>query len=250
MERSLGQLNLARPAELIGEPARAAILSALADGRALPASVLSKEAKVAASTASVHLAKLVQGGLISVEKHGRYRYYRLKNHLVAQVLEALALISPLDPICSLTQDTKANALRNGRSCYDHLAGKLGITIMQSFLDLEVLSRNDLIKIPSPCRGDFLSSRLKDHPYQLGENAHEVFGLLGIDLGEIVSQKRILLRFCMDWSEQQHHLGGLLGAVLMKRFLELGWISRGRFPRAIVVTEAGKNSFKQYLNLDI
>lgn len=250
MEQRLGQLNLARSAELIGEPARAAILSALADGRALPATVLSNEARIATSTASVHLAKLVQGGLISVEKHGRYRYYRIKNQLVVQALEALAVISPLDPIRSLSQDTKANALRNARSCYDHLAGRLGITIMQSFLDLKVLSRSDSIKFPSPCPADSLSSRLENHPYYLEDKAKEVFSNLGINLGEIVNQKRVLLRFCVDWSEQQHHLGGLLGATLMKQFLEAGWILRGRFPRSVLVSEIGKESFKRYLDIDI
>lgn len=219
------------------------------DGRALPASTLSSEARVGASTTSVHLNKLVQGGLITVEKQGCYHYYRLKDNRVAQALEALALISPLDPIRSLSQGTKANALRSARSCYDHLAGQLGISIMQSFLDAKVLLRSDSIKVPSHQSTDFLSARVKDHPYYVGPEAEKVLASLGIDLSDISIQKRALLAFCLDWSEQKHHLVGVLGALLMERFLELGWIYRGKFPRSILISGIGKESFKYYLGIE-
>jgi len=124
----LGDSDLAAVGALIGEPARARVLMALADGRELPASVLASEAGVAASTASVHLARLVDGGLVTVESRGRHRYFRLAGPKVGRAIEALAAIAPPAQVRSLKDGTRAQAVRAARTCYDHLAGRLGVDI--------------------------------------------------------------------------------------------------------------------------
>ena len=134
--------DLAPVGALIGDPGRARVLRALTDGRELPASVLAAEAGVAPSTASVHLQKLVDGGLVVAERHGRHRYFRLAGPDVARALEALARIAPPAPVRSLREGTRAQAVRAARTCYDHLAGRLGVGLMAAFVDHGVLTGGD------------------------------------------------------------------------------------------------------------
>ena len=129
-----GDADLAAVGALVADPGRCRILLALDDGRALPASTLAAEAGVTAATASSHLRKLTTAGLLAVETHGRYRYYRLAGPTVARLIEALGTLSPAAQIRSLRQDTRAAALRRARTCYDHLAGRLGVALMAAFLD--------------------------------------------------------------------------------------------------------------------
>src|SRR5438128_10800351 len=124
-----GDADLAAVGTLLAEPARVRMLAALGDGRALPASALAAEARVAPSTASGHLAKLVAGGLLAVESRGRRRYFTLHGPEVAEVLEAIARIAPREPVRSLGQATRAEALRVARTCYDHLPGRLGAAVL-------------------------------------------------------------------------------------------------------------------------
>ena len=137
-----GDTDLAAVGALIGDPGRARVLRALTDGRELPASVLAAEAGVAPSTASVHLRKLVDGGLVVAERHGRHRYFRLAGPDVARALEALARIAPPAPVRSLREGTRAHAVRAARTCYDHLAGRLGVALMAGFVDDGVLVGGD------------------------------------------------------------------------------------------------------------
>ena len=131
---------------------RARILLALGDGRALPASVLADEAGVAASTASAHLARLVKGGMLRVERHGRHRYFRLAGPEVGELIEALARISPPAPVRSLKQGSKAHAVRFARTCYDHLAGMLGTKLMEALLEHDLLTGGDGVFDPESARG--------------------------------------------------------------------------------------------------
>ena len=137
-----GDTDLARVGALIGDPGRARVLRALADGRELPASVLAAEAGVAPSTASVHLRKLSEGGLVVSERHGRHRYFRLAGPEVARALEALARIAPDAPVRSLREGTRAHAVRAARTCYDHLAGLLGVALMAGLVVGGVLVGGD------------------------------------------------------------------------------------------------------------
>ena len=150
-----GDADIASIGALVADPGRARILLALGDGRALPASVLADEAGVAASTASAHLGKLVKGGMLRVERHGRHRYFRLAGPEVGELIEALARISPPAPVRSLKQGNKAQAVRFARTCYDHLAGMLGTQLMEALLEQELLTGGDGVFDPDAAREDRL-----------------------------------------------------------------------------------------------
>jgi DNA-binding transcriptional ArsR family regulator len=245
-----GDVDLAAAAVLIADPARARVLVALLDGRALPASGLAAEAGLSAPATTAHLNKLRAGGLIEVEASGRHRYYRLAGPHVALVLEALATIAPLQPIRSLRQDTHAAQLRAARSCYDHLAGCLGVAVTSALLSCRVLIAGDGIDDTTRRPGDRLAAALPTHPYQLGPAAAEVLGELGVDLPALLRARRSgrpLLRFCTDWTEQRHHLAGALGAALLTALCESGCLVR-RSRRIIWLTEQGAATLHEHLGL--
>src|SRR5438477_4561477 len=152
-----GDADIARVGALVADPARARVLLALGDGRALPATVLAGEAGVAASTASAHLGKLVKGGLLVVERHGRHRYFRIAGQEVADLIEALARLSPAAPVRSLRQGTQAQAVRFARTCYDHLAGMLGTELMRALIEGGLLAGGDGTFGPDRGRQDRLAS---------------------------------------------------------------------------------------------
>ncbi len=232
-----GDTDIATIGALVADRARARILLTLGDGRALPASVLSDEAGVAASTASAHLSKLVAGGLLSVERHGRNRYFRLSGPQVAELIEALARLSPPAPVRSLRQGTKAQAVRFARTCYDHLAGMLGTELMSAFLDRELIAGGDGAFDPGAARDDRLASPGFDLDYRLTARGVEQLAAFGIDF-DALPRRRALIRYCVDWSEQRHHLAGALGAAVADRVFELGWARRIKRSRAVQVTDEG------------
>lgn len=239
-----GDVDLAAVGALLAERARAQILQALLDGRALPAGLLASEAGVAASTASAHLSRLLDGGLVAVERHGRHRYYRLAGDAVADALETLALLAPIAPVRSLRDDTRARALRRARTCYDHLAGELGVAIMASLLHKGVLTGHDGSFQPGIER---LSARSQHSCYRLTADGEEFFQRLGVDVRS--PSRRPLLRHCVDWSEQRHHVSGRLGAALSSQMFERGWIKPAGVRRAVRVTSCGAESLHALLDLD-
>src|SRR6185503_15390704 len=174
-----GDADIAAVGALLGDRARTRILAALGDGRALAASQLAVEAGVAASTASEHLARLVDGGLLACERHGRHRYYRIAGPDVAGLLEAMARLAPPAPVASLREGTRAHALRVARTCYDHLGA----------------------------RDDRLSAFGRDVDYVLTARGAGALGDLGVDLDGAAASRRPFVRYCVDWSEQRHHLAG-------------------------------------------
>jgi DNA-binding transcriptional ArsR family regulator len=238
-----GETDIAKVAALMADPARAKILLALGDNRALPASVLSDEAGVAAPTASSHLKKLVSGGFLTVEKYGRHRYFRLAGPQVGELLEALARIAPPAPVKSLKEGTRAQAVRFARTCYDHLAGKLGTELMAAMLERGLLAGGDGSFDPTRARQDRPSAPGWDVDYRLTERGAEELAEFGIDVGELPARRK-LVRYCIDWSEQRHHLAGALGAALAERTFELGWIERARTTRAVHITAAGFEGLEQ------
>ena len=161
-----GDADVARTAALIGDRARARVLMALADGRALPASVLAAEAGVTASTISEHLAQLVAAKLLTAQRQGRARYFRLADPSVAEALETIARISAPEPIRSLRQGTRAHALRRARTCYNHLAGRLGVTVMTALLDQGLLRGGDGRHHPEGVEADRLAAPGTDRTYRL------------------------------------------------------------------------------------
>jgi hypothetical protein len=189
---------------------------------------------VSPSTASTHLAKLVAGGLLKVERHGRHRYYRLTGDEVGAVLEAVARIAPPLPVRSLREGTVAQRLRTARSCYDHLAGRLGVDLMQALLAKGWLVGGDGRFRPSRASLDRLSGSGLDCDYRATET-----GWAGLDgMGVVIGTIQGAVRYCIDWSEQDHHLAGPLGRALLTRFLEAGWVVRRPTGRALLVTPAG------------
>ncbi|MCX4091855.1 ArsR/SmtB family transcription factor [Nocardia sp. alder85J] len=245
-----GYADIAAVGSLLADPTRARVLAALADGRALPASVLAAEAGVAASTASEHLTRLVGGGLLVVERSGRHRYYRLASAEVGTVIEAMAVLAPVLPVRSLRESTRAAALRHARSCYDHLAGRLGVAVTAALLARQALVRVDGLTGIERAEGDPISAPLAEHPYRLGPAAGPVFEELGVDLAEVRGRRRPLLRFCVDWSEQQHHLSGALGAAVLTRMESAGWVTRQDSRRTLRLTDGGARALDRILGVDL
>jgi DNA-binding transcriptional ArsR family regulator len=244
----LGDTDLASVGALIGEPARARVLMALADGRELPASVLASEAAVAASTASAHLSRLIDGGLVTVDQRGRHRYYRLAGPEVGRAIEALAAIAPPAQVRSLKDGTRAQAVRAARTCYDHLAGKLGVGLMGALLRNGVLSGGDGRYDRERADEDRPSAYGHDVDYRLSDRGADLLVELGVDLEGVFRGRRPAIRYCVDWSEQDHHLSGALGAALAHRLRELDWIRPLPGSRAVQVTPAGRQGLTERFGL--
>lgn len=229
---SIREPYFAGVASLMGDPARANILAALMDGRALTAKELALVAGVSASTTSGHLAKMVDGGLLEVIEQGRYRYFRLANSLVACAIEGLmALSGERQSRHRLSGSRGGEGLRVARTCYDHLAGKLGVSLMD-----RLLAQGHLHPDPAD--------------FQVSRRGHEFFKDLGIDVEKIAAQRRGFARPCLDWSERRPHLAGALGAALGARCFEIGWIERQRDSRAVGITEQGRRGFRETFGIEL
>ncbi len=220
------------PAALIGEPARAAMLVALLDGRSRPAGELARTAGVSAGTASEHLSRLTAGGLTTVTRSGRHRYYRLSGHEVARALEALQALAPPRPVRSLRDARTGSALVLARSCYDHLAGELAIHIADGLTRRAVLAR----LIPGE-KGTLLDA------------AHPLLAQLGLDVPVRNPTRRPMVRGCLDWSERQPHLAGHLGADVLNALITRGWLKPARTSRALHISDDGRLGLTQILGLD-
>jgi DNA-binding transcriptional ArsR family regulator len=218
--------DIAMIAALVGDPARSNMLTALMTGRALTASELAQEAGIMPQTASSHLAKLEAGGLIEPEKQGRHRYYRLTGPDVAGVLEGLAGLAARAGHMRVRTGPKDPALRRARICYDHLAGDLGVQMLDS------MKKQRLVRASK----------------QAIELTHEgrrfMADALQIDTDTLAHPRRPVCKACLDWSERRHHLAGMLGAAMMARFTELKWAARDDAPGSRVVnfTRNGEKRF--------
>jgi DNA-binding transcriptional ArsR family regulator len=244
-----GDADIASIGALIADPGRARILLALGDGRALPASVLADEAGVAASTASAHLGKLVKGGMLRVERHGRHRYFRVSGPEVGELIEALARISPPARVRSLKQGSKAQAVRFARTCYDHLAGMLGTQLMEAMLENELLTGGDGVFDPDSARDDRLAAPGFDLDYRLTPTGTRELKAFGIDF-DALPPRRPLIKYCVDWSEQRHHLAGSLGAALAARMIDLGWVRKADRSRAVHVSDIGYDGLRERFGLEL
>jgi DNA-binding transcriptional ArsR family regulator len=234
------QPDIARAAALLADPSRAHILKALSDGRALTATLLAAEAGVRAQTASAHLAKLVESRLITTERRGRCRYYKLAGPEVSFAMEALAVIAPPLPVKTLRESNVAGALRRSRTCYDHLAGRLGVELLKSLVESGALQGHDGTHDPARAQRDRPGGYGHDVSYALTPGGCDVMTKLGIDLGDLPA-RRPMLRYCVDWSEGRHHLAGALGAAIAERLFELDWLRHGNAPRVVHLTDRGRSS---------
>ena len=212
----------ASAAKLIGDPTRAQMLIDLLAGRAMTASELAYSVNVSPQTASSHLSQMLEGKLLALEKQGRHRYYRLASAEVGTALEALMALSP--------RQEKSNAqplepIHLARSCYDHVAGRVGVILADAFQEKDWLQVNEKDYAVTP----------------KGEKAFEAFGL---DLPSLRKQRRHFARQCLDWTERRHHVAGALGAALMTNLLERKWLKKDKSARVLHVTRAGFEGFEK------
>jgi len=217
-------------AALMADPTRAAILSALVPDRPLAAGELARLAGVSAATASFHLAKLLDGGLIAVARQGRHRYYRLAGYPVAAALEALGLISPNVPVRTLRQSREAAALAEARTCYDHLAGRAGVALLEALIRRGVLQPENF---PRTSGGDSPANR-----FDVTGAGTEALGSFGVDVTELRRSRRSFAGECIDWTQRRGHLNGALAAAITARLFALGWIQHGPRRRSVLITPAG------------
>jgi DNA-binding transcriptional ArsR family regulator len=211
---------IATIAALIGDPARANMLTALLDGRALTVTELAGAANVTLQTASGHLTKLHDAGLLIGEKQGRHRFFRLSGDDIAQVLEALMGVAQRTGAVRVRTGPRDDALRTARVCYDHLAGERGVDLMNGLVARGLIEGDDTPVVTDEGRG--------------------AFAAFGIDLTALETARRPVCRRCLDWSERRSHLGGGLGAAILSSMIQRGWVVRieGRVLRFTALGQSG------------
>jgi DNA-binding transcriptional ArsR family regulator len=228
-----GDVDIATIGSVLADPGRCRMLLALADGRSLAARSLAMEAGVTPATASGHLSKMVATGLLTVTPQGRNRNYRITGPLVGRTLELLSQLAPAAPIRSLRQGLRADAVREARTCYDHIAGRLGVDLMASMLRAGHLCEAEG---GSDCHMlvDERAGYRHDVDYRLTAQGANFLTDFGVAL-----PAQPVVRYCMDWSERRHHLAGAPGRGLLERLIALAWVQRSPQSRAVTVTPAGR-----------
>ncbi|MHC5563548.1 ArsR/SmtB family transcription factor [Bacillus spizizenii] len=223
--------NIAKISSLLSDPSRSSILLTLMDGRIHPAGELAYLANIKPQTASFHLKKLLEEKLISVEKHGRHRYYRLSNSDTANMIEQLLRMAPKAKVTSLKDSKEKSDLHFARTCYDHLAGYVGVQMTHSLVEQGILKKVDL-------------------NFEVTSEGSLFFSKLGINEEHQRHKRRAFARCCLDWSERQHHIAGALGNALLVCMLEEEWIVRMPKTRAVRMTQSGKTAFEKYFKVNI
>jgi len=215
--------DIARIGTLIGDPARANMLTALIGGQALTATELAQAAGVTLQTASSHLSKLEEGGMIAQRKQGRHRYFTLADAAAGTLIESMMGFAASRGHLRHKPGPKDPALRKARVCYDHLAGDYGVRMLDSFVAREVIeSDGENLKVTEGGQGELSA--------------------LGIDIGKLTANRRPLCKSCLDWSERRSHLAGTLGKALLQNFMEKGWARRSSESRAVLFTPEGERKF--------
>ncbi|MFZ0422129.1 MAG: helix-turn-helix transcriptional regulator [Xanthobacteraceae bacterium] len=223
--------HIAEVAALVGDPARANILCALLGGRALTATELAYAAGVSPQTTSGHLGKLFAARLVVLMKQGRHRYYRLAGPQVAQMLESIMNVALMGPPRFQPKSRLDEQMRHARTCYDHIAGVLGVGLA------ERMSAHEWIV-------------LGDEAGEVTPAGMEFFGKLGVDLSSARNKRRVFCRPCLDWTERRSHIGGAVGAALAERLIELKWIERARDSRALTITPVGRRGLAEFFDLSL
>lgn len=223
--------NFIRIATLIGEPARAAMLWNLLDGRAYTAGELASCADLSPSAASNHLTKLVNEGLLTIERQGRHKYFGFANHQIAAVIEAMGAVVPGGVVNNPAYAAQKQGLGYCRKCYDHLAGQVGVCLTEALVDKGILVREGTLFLVTEVGTDWLTG-------------------LGIELAALASTRRPLARPCLDWSERKVHLAGSLGQALMTKLLELDWLRVTAASREVIVTGMGRQQFSERLQMTV
>jgi DNA-binding transcriptional ArsR family regulator len=217
--------DIARIASLVGDPARASMLTALMAGAALTASELAQEAGVTLPTASSHLAKLMAGGLLVVASEGRHRYYGLSGPQVASMLEAIMGVAAGVGPKRVRPGPREPKMREARVCYDHLAGEHAVRMLDSLLERKILVRDG-------------------REIRLGKSGGAHFAAIGIDVGAGQKSRRPVCRDCLDWSMRRSHLAGTLGAAILDKILAEKWARREKDSRVVTFSPRGKAEFER------
>lgn len=217
-------------AALLGDKARAIMLWNLLDGRAYTATELAICANISAQSASNHLSKLVKANFLTVEKQGRHRYYKYATPAVAQVIESIASLLP-EATYIQKEKSPPTGVKHARTCYDHLAGKVGVSVTDALVNRNLLK---------PVAKD----------YEVTAAGISWFKSMNIDVSTVQLEKRNFAFQCLDWSERRHHLAGALGASLLHSMLAQDWIRQTKHSRAIVITGMGKTAFYTQLKLEL
>jgi DNA-binding transcriptional ArsR family regulator len=224
--------NLVEVAALVGDTARATMLASLMGGQALTASELAYLASISRPTASEHLAKLVDARLVAITKQGRFRYYRIASPLVAKMLESIERVAAIEaPPRYQPRSIKSDKLRFARTCYDHLAGQIGVAIADS------LTANGYVI-------------LDDEGGEVTESGTRFLSEFGAQLTAKAKTRRLFCQPCLDWSERRFHVAGHIGAEICRRCMELGWLKRVRDTRALHLTADGKAGLSELFGLDL
>ncbi|MFS0838570.1 ArsR/SmtB family transcription factor [Paenibacillus sp. 1P03SA] len=219
-------------AGLIGEPSRMQMLLELLSGKCMPASELAGAARITPQTASSHLAKLVEGGLLTVELSGRHRYYKLAGPEVADALEALNALALPKPVKSLREHDRLNHLRFARTCYDHLAGEAGVALADRLLESGIIGQSG-------------------RDFTVTEKGEIFLRAFDIDCAELRRSRRQFAKCCLDWSERRYHIAGSLGAALTEQLFRREWIERIPGGRAVRITESGRDGLRHLgVNLNL
>lgn len=213
---------------LIGHQTRLTMLIELSSGKALPAGELAKLANVKPQTASDHLSKLIEANLITVEKWGRHRYYKITDEKVIDVINALAIISPSMESKSLKETTKKRKLSFMRTCYGHIAGKMGVKFTESLLEKGYME---------DC----------EEYYKLTESGKAWLKCLGLETDNKLYSKPIIKH--IDWTERKHHIAGPIALEITKKLFELYWIQKCEINRCLRITKKGEKSFKTHLDMN-
>jgi DNA-binding transcriptional ArsR family regulator len=226
---SMTEPNIAFVANLLADPSRAAMCLALAGGEARPAGELAARAGISAQTASNHLAKLTAGRLLRVERQGRWRYYRLAGADVGHAVEALSVVAPLlaHPPALDGMAEAARRLKNARTCYSHLAGRLGVALADALIALRWLEDDD-------------------QRYRLTPTGARSLRAIGIEV--VPRRAQVPARRCLDWTERRPHVAGPVGTALAKVAFDRGWVRRLRGTRAIAVTPLGRAQLNKMFNV--
>jgi DNA-binding transcriptional ArsR family regulator len=217
-------------ASLVGEPARAKMLWNLLDGRAYTASELAMAADISGTSASNHLTKLLAADLLKAEKQGRHRYFSFSRPEIAYVIESLANLSG-HPSKKMMKETTPAGINYCRSCYDHLAGYVGVKITGA------LERKKAV-------------RKHGNSYLVTNPGWKLLADLDIDKNEMISYRRPLTRQCLDWSERKPHIAGQVGAMLLNKMLERSWLKRIKFSRELIITTKGRSDIKTLFGVEV
>jgi DNA-binding transcriptional ArsR family regulator len=223
--------DLAMIGRVIGDAHRARFMLALLGGEELTAGELARRSGASSSLASSHLSKLLDAGLVSVERHGRERRYRLAGTEVAQALEGLLAIAPSRAAQGLRDSVRGEAIKRARTCYDHLAGHLGVALVDSMEKQRLL-------IPV------------SHGWELSQRGEERLEELGFELSALKRRRRPLLRPCLDWTERRPHIAGALGAAIAERLIGQDWVARLPGSRALRITAHGERELLCHFGLQI